>query len=122
CNSQTAAQDEKPPAQTAAINYRERPKQPFNPQRLKKKPLIDGVMGDREWDELYTIADGPVTGSIYVNWDDNFLYVAAKTNQIGWTIIDIDANGDGWLRGTDNLEIAVAPLTEGVAQAVVARV
>lgn len=118
----TAEAEKGQAAQPAAINYRERPKLPFNPQRLKRKPVIDGSLGDKEWDELYTVTEGAVTGTVYFNWDDDFIYVAAKTTQTAWTVIDLDANNDGWLRGTDNLEIAVAPLTEGVAQAVVARV
>lgn len=92
------------------INYRERPRMPFDPQRLKLRPVIDGDIGATEWTPLYTVSEGPVTGTVYMNWDDDNVYLAARTNQVGWMVVDLDAAGDGWLRGADNLEIAVAPL------------
>lgn len=103
------------------INYRERPRFPFDPQRLQRKPALDGIISAGEWDPFYTIGDGPVTGSVYLNWDQDFLYVAARTDQAAWVVFDIDCNGDGWLRGADNLEITVAPLTVNKPQAVSVR-
>lgn len=98
-----------PPAQ-AVINYRERPHYPFDPQRLKLRPVLDGVIGDTEWTPLYTVGEGPVKGTVYVNWDDDFLYLAARTDRPAWVVFDVDASDDGWLRGADNLELSVAPL------------
>lgn len=98
------------PAPPPTINYRERPRFPFDPQRLRLRPTIDGVIGENEWTPLYT-ADKPVAGTIYVNWDEDFLYVAARADQPAWFVIDLDCNGDGWLRGADNLEIVVPPLS-----------
>lgn len=104
------------------INYRERPRLPFDPQRLKLRPNLDGEIGATEWSPLYTVSEGAVTGTVYLNWDDDFLYVAAKMDQAGWLVADIDASGDGWLRGADNLELVVAPVTEAAAAPLTARV
>ena len=104
------------------INYRERPKYQYDSQRLKRKPTIDGMIGDSEWDMLYTITDGPAKGTIYLNWDDDFIYVAAKTDEPVWTIIDIDVKGDGWLHGADNLELTIGSLAGATPPVVTARV
>jgi hypothetical protein len=104
------------PQATVAINYRERPRYPYDPQRLKRRPILDGTIADNEWDPLYTIGDAAAKGTVYVNWDDDFLYVAARTDQPCWLVFDLDANADGWLRGADNLEVSVAPVgAEGMA-------
>ena len=107
---------------TASINYRERPRFTFDPQRLKRKPVIDGAIGDSEWDVLCTVNEGPAKGTVYVNWDDDFLYVGAKTDEPAWTVIDLDVNGDGWLHGTDNLELTIGPLTAAGPPVITARV
>ncbi|HSV75315.1 MAG TPA: NEW3 domain-containing protein [Chthonomonadales bacterium] len=93
-------------------NYRERPRFPMDPQRLKRRPTLDGVIGEGEWDPLYTVSTGPVTGPVYLSWDEEFLYVAAHMDLPGWMILNVDARGDGWLRGADNLEVIVGPLSE----------
>lgn len=113
----TAAQQDvkpiTPPAPTAvvapAINYRERPRVPFDAQRLKGAPKIDGVLGASEWQPLYTIGEGADATATYLTWDEGNLYIAARLAKPGWLVIDLDAAGDGWLRGADNLEIVVAP-------------
>ena len=92
-----------------SINYRERPRYPFDPQQLKRRPMLDGMIGANEWDPLYTINDTTVKGTIYLNWDDDYLYVGAKADQAGYLVVDLDANADGWLRGADNLELTIAP-------------
>jgi hypothetical protein len=92
-----------------SIRYSERPRYPFDPQRLKRRPIMDGMIGANEWDPLYTINDTTVKGTVYLNWDDDNLYIGAKTDQAGYLVIDLDASADGWLRGSDNLELTVAP-------------
>lgn len=94
----------------SAINYRERPRYPFEAQRLKSRPILDGTIGENEWDPLYTIGDGPVKGTVFVNWDADFLYFGARTDKPAWILFDLDTSADGWLRGADNLELVVAPL------------
>ena len=74
------------------INYRERPRYPYDPQRLKRRPILDGRIADNEWDPLYTITDTAAKGTVYVNWDDDFLYVGAKVDQPSWIVFDLDCN------------------------------
>lgn len=103
------------------INYRERPRYPFDPQRLKRRPHLDGVIADNEWDALYTISGAAVNGTIYVNWDEDNLYVAARTDRPAVVVFNLDANADGWLRGADNLELTVVPVSEDGGSPLVAR-
>ena len=105
-----------PPADLALINFRERPKVEANPQRLRRTVTIDGTIERDEWDEFYTpkdMADGkPVDkGIFYCNWDDDYLYLAAKS-PTGTLVFDVDTGGDGWLRSADNLEIVIGSVIE----------
>ena len=92
-----------------AIKFRERPRYVTDPQRMRRTPTIDGVLTDGEWDPFYTIDDGLIKGTVYCNWDDRFLYLAAKTDVAATVLFDVDAGGDGWLRGSDNIEVVVGP-------------
>jgi len=105
-----------------AINYRERPRYPYDPQRLKRRPVLDGKIADNEWDPLYTIGDTAAKGTVYVNWDDDYLYVAVRTDQPSWFVFDLDCNAYGWLRGADNLELTVAPPSTDGTPALTARI
>ncbi len=116
---QTAAQT--PPVEVPAVKFRERPRYPSDSQRLKRTPVVDGVLGDGEWDPFYTITDGPIKGTVYCNWDDNFLYLAARTDGAANVLFDLDLNGDGWLRGADNVEIVIGSAANGGTPTVSAR-
>lgn len=96
-----------PPAAAPDIQWRIRPTFPTDPQRLRRTPSIDGVLQDGEWDPFYTINTGPVQGTVYCNWDQNYLYVATRTDHPATVVVDVDGSDDGWLRGADNLEIVV---------------
>ncbi len=108
--------------QGPTINFGVRPRYAVDPQRLKRRPIIDGVISANEWDPLYTITDGAVKGTVYLNWDDEFLYVAVRTDQPAQLVFDLDCNADGWLHGADNLELVLGPSSEGPAATVVARI
>jgi hypothetical protein len=108
-------------AEAPVIKFRERPRYPADPQRLKRTPLIDGVLGDGEWDPFYTITDGPVKGTVYCNWDDNFLYLATRTEGATNVLFDLDLNGDGWLRSADNVELIIGSVAGGGTPVVSAR-
>src|SRR5579862_1710656 len=107
--------------QTPNINFRVRPSFATDPQRLRRTPQIDGVLSDGEWDPFYTVTDGPIKGTIYCNWDDNYLYVATRTEQPAGLIVDIDATDDGWLRGADNLELVIGSAGDNSAPTLAAR-
>ena len=89
------------------IDFSQRPEWPTNPQILRRTPLLDGSIQDSQWSPFYTVSSGPITGTVFLDWDDNYLYVGARTNQAASLVIDLDANDDGWLRGADNLELVV---------------
>ncbi len=95
------------------IKFRERPKYVSDTQRLRRTPIIDGSFADGEWDPFYTIDDAAIKGTVYLNWDDRYLYLAAKTDAASTVLFDIDAGGDGWLRGSDNMELVVGPPPPG---------
>ncbi len=128
--SALSAQEEPPvrPAEpvirqaAANINFAQRPRYPYEPQRLKLRPVLDGVIGENEWTPLYTIDDQAVKGTVYVNWDDDFLYVGASTSQPAWLIFSLDCSADGWSRGADNLELTVAPMGSSGLPPVSARI
>lgn len=103
------------------INFRERPTYPTDSQRLRRTVQLDGVLSDGEWDPFYTVTGGPIKGTIYCNWDDNFLYLAARTEQPAVILFDVDMGGDGWLRGADNLELVIGSVPESGNPALVAR-
>ncbi|HLK61391.1 MAG TPA: hypothetical protein VKU00_32880 [Chthonomonadaceae bacterium] len=101
-----------PPA-ASGIKFRERPRYVSDPQRLRRMVHVDGVLSDGEWDPFYTIDDGAIKGTVYVNWDDNYLYLAAKTDGEATVLFDIDMGGDGWLRGADNVELVIGSAPVG---------
>lgn len=111
-----------PAAVSPVINFRERPKFKTDPQRLRRTPTIDGVFSEGEWDAFYTVTDGPISGTVYCNWDDNFLYLATRTDRPATLVFDVDGGGDGWLRGSDNLEVVIGSVGGVTPPAITARV
>lgn len=103
------------------INFRERPTYTTDPQRLRRTPTLDGVLADGEWDAFYSVTQGPIKGTVYCNWDDNYLYLAARTDQPALLVVDVDASDDGWLRSADNLELAVGSTGDNTAPSLAAR-
>ncbi len=111
-----------PAAASPVINFRERPIVKSEAQRLRRTPTIDGVFSQGEWDSFYTVSDGPITGTVYCNWDDNFLYLATRTDRPATLVFDVDGGGDGWLRGADNLEIVIGSVGGVTPPSISARV
>ena len=131
CGVKTVRAQEKPAPPPAApplaadaapvINFRERPKYAADSQRLRRAVTLDGVADENEWEPFYSVTDGTVKGIFYCQWDDNFLYLAAKSDAPASLLFDMDAGGDGWLRGADNLEIVIGGFGEGSVPIVAAR-
>lgn len=117
----TQTQPPSPVPAAPAINFRERPKYPTDPQRVRRTVQIDGVLSDGEWDPFYTVTDGPIKGTVYCHWDDSYLYLAARTEQPASLLFDVDMGGDGWLRGADNLELVIGSVAENTPLTVTAR-
>lgn len=109
------------PAPAPVINFRERPPFPTDPQRLRRTIQVDGVLSDGEWDPFYTITSGPVKGTVFCNWDENYLYLAVRTDAPSAVLLDVDCGGDGWLRSADNLELVIGKVPDGGKPEVIAR-
>lgn len=115
------AQDTAPVTATLP-NFHARPRVMADPQRARRTVQLNGILNEGKYDPFYTLADGPVKGTIYCNWDENYLYLAARTDSPASLVFDIDASNDGWLRGADNLEVVVSSVdSSGGAPAITAR-
>ncbi len=111
-----------PAAPGSAEAFRIRPPYAAASSIVRSTPTLDGVLHDGEWTPFYTINTGPIQGTIYVNWDSNYLYVAALTTAPCDMILDIDTTDNGWLRGADNLEMVVGSATANNRPALAARI
>jgi hypothetical protein len=86
----------------------------YETQRIKRTVALDSAQGlDGKWDPLYTVQDGNGVRTTYLDWDDNYLYVAIESPAPAEARIDIDGQNDGWLRGADNLSLIVTPPADG---------
>lgn len=113
--------DVQPPAELVPVNFKERPKFPSETQRLRRTVTVDGKMSEGEWDAFYSAKDDKADkGTLYCNWDDEYLYLAVKS-PVGVVVLDVDAGGDGWLRSADNLEIVVGSVEDGKPVSVATR-
>ncbi|MBS1705618.1 MAG: hypothetical protein JST40_07065 [Armatimonadetes bacterium] len=72
-----------------------------DPNRLAITPLIDGRFDPEEWDTVHASADAP----IYMQWEPGHLYFGAQIPAGKDLVFSLDLAGDGWLVGSDNVEI-----------------
>ena len=54
------------------------------------------------WTKLYTLSDPRIAYSVFINWDENNLYVAIEAPEGSMRSIALDATTDGWFTGSDN--------------------
>ena len=100
----------------------------YDYDRKKKSPKIDGRIEKGEWDEFTSTPNGatpcdpnlpwgkaypPPKGAdyrmqTYLNWDDDYLYFAAKAPFKFLAAPEIDAQADGYFSGKDNLNVNAA--------------
>ena len=90
------------PADAASLRYER--------QRIKRTVPTDpaALRLEEAWDRLYTTGEGANRRTAYLDWDDDFLYVALESPTAENVRVDIDAKGDGWFRGADNVAIEVS--------------
>lgn len=81
-----------------------KPQAGVDPLRLALTPIRDGVVTDQEWDQFVDTDNGPT----FFQWEPGKLYFGAKPKPGFEVVISLDARGDGWLVGDDNLEIRVS--------------
>lgn len=72
-----------------------------DPLRLALTPQMDGTIGDEEWEPLCDVPGGRT----YFQWEPGKFYWAAKAQTGKDVVLTLDANGDGWLVGDDNVEV-----------------
>ena len=77
---------------------------PSNEQRLAASPRLDGEIEPEEWDEFAASGDAQT----WFQWEPGSLHAAAKLPVGQDLLVSLDLRGDGWLVGSDNLEIRVS--------------
>lgn len=77
--------------------------------RLASSPMLDGVMGLEEWD-LFS-SNGPRTASF--QWEPGAYHWAAQVGPGEDLVVSLDQAGNGWLVGSDNIELRISPRMEG---------
>lgn len=77
------------------------------PNRLALTPVLDGKLGDEEWDPLYASTDTKT----YLQWEPGQIHVAATGPAGRDLVVSLDLGANGWLVGKDNLEVRVATVS-----------
>jgi hypothetical protein len=82
----------------------------YEVQRVKRTPPLEPALGLQDkWDPLYSAQDGTGKRTGYLNWDNNYLYLAAEVPAPTIVRFELDMKNDGWLRGADNLVVQIDP-------------
>jgi hypothetical protein len=91
----------------------------YEKNRIKRTVPLDAGGGlDGRWDVLYSYVDsiggagqpgGSGVRTVYMDWDDAYLYLAMETPSPTDVRFEIDGRNDGWLHGADNLSIQLSP-------------
>src|SRR4051794_27770199 len=71
--------------------------------RIAVTPKINGKLDEEEWDPLASDA----ATKTFFQWEPGRLHAAAAVPNGEDMVVSIDARGNGWLIGSDNLEIRV---------------
>lgn len=82
-------------------------------QALLRSPAVDGVYDPVEWTDvarLQTPAGEYVVGA---GWDSSHVYFLLDGPAFDSAVLYVDAQGDGWLNGPDNYELALIPVQGG---------
>lgn len=74
------------------------------PSRLAMSPILDGELGNEEWDPLFS--SDSVKG--YFQWEPGLLHVAATVPAGQDLLLSLDLRSNGWLVGADNLEVRIS--------------
>ncbi len=74
---------------------------------FRRTPKIDGVVEDGEWDTFYTYTTPALDVTTYADWDQDNIYIAARSSKPIDLLALLDAFDDGWYNGEDNYEFRV---------------
>lgn len=70
--------------------------------RLAMSPMLDGKIEVEEWDPF---SSGSCES--FFQWEPGQLHAAARLPQGQDMVVSLDLKGDGWLQGSDNVELRV---------------
>ena len=84
--------------------------QVIEPNRLALTPIMDGKMVSGEWDSL----ERDESGESYFQWEPGILYLGGKARTGDDIVFSLDLLGDGWLIGSDNLEVRLSWVNGGI--------
>lgn len=74
------------------------------PNRLAMTPTIDGKISPEEWDPLTAGGDMKT----YLDWEPGRIHLAARLPLGQDLVLSLDGENNGWLVGSDNLEVRVS--------------
>lgn len=80
------------------------------PNRLALTPIIDGQIEYEEWDPLSDM----LGIQSFLQWEPGALYLAGRAQKGTPILVNVDAEGDGWLKGSDNFEFLINNTPEGL--------
>ncbi len=87
------------------------PRYPVNTVVPIFTPILDGVI-EGGWhlaDDTISFCPVGYGPKLYLNHDENFLYVALRLNNIGLPQLQFDFQGDGWWWGSGNTLLSITP-------------
>jgi len=79
---------------------------------------------DEDWTEWYQVCsqldfssatflmDRPLSATLYLNWDADYLYLGCEMNAPAELHLDIDLLNNGWWHGKDNYRLVVDPFSD----------
>lgn len=103
------------PGDTSGERYYER-------KRIKRTVSLEPLTPlDQGWDKLYEGLAGEPLKAVYFNWDDTYLYLAARTASPVDVRFDIDGAGDGWFRGAENLSVRLVSTSDASGARLIVR-
>jgi len=103
------------PGDTTGERYYER-------KRIKRTvPLDPTSFNPDDWSLLTTGQPTEPLKASYFNWDEHYLYLAVETESPQDIRVELDALGDGWLHGAENLSIRLIPTADASGAKVIAQ-
>lgn len=94
----------------------------YERKRIKRTvPLDPASFNPEDWNLLATGLPGEPLKASYFNWDEHYLYVAVETETPQDIRVELDALGDGWLHGAENLSLRLIPTTDASGAKVLAQ-
>jgi hypothetical protein len=82
---------------------------PIDHNCYRSSPVLDGTISDGEWHELAEVVSDELRAVAYTGWTEGEMFLAASVSDSAVVEWKIDASGDGWFHGADNIWIRYNP-------------